>query len=60
MVHVNILQAVQGNPPNRDTGRVGAVGHIHFICMELVIKQDYEFINHMQVRRSSFTELASE
>lgn len=27
-----ILQAVQGNPPNNATGRVGAVGQIHFIC----------------------------
>lgn len=26
-----ILQAVQGNPPNNFTGRVGAVGQIHLI-----------------------------
>lgn len=26
-----ILQAVQGNPPNSFTGRVGAVGQIHLI-----------------------------
>lgn len=27
-----VLHAVQGNPPNSATGRVGAVGHIHLIC----------------------------
>lgn len=27
-----ILQAVQGKPPNKATGRVGAVGQIHLIC----------------------------
>jgi hypothetical protein len=26
------LHAVDGNPPKTDTGLVGAVGHIHFIC----------------------------
>lgn len=31
-VRKNILQAVQGNPPNKETGRVGAVGQIHFTC----------------------------
>lgn len=29
---MNILHAVQGNPPNNATGRVGAVGQIHLIC----------------------------
>lgn len=29
-----VLQAVQGNPPSIATGRVGAVGHIHLICMK--------------------------
>lgn len=32
-VKKSILQAVQGNPPNKETGRVGAVGHIHFTCI---------------------------
>lgn len=31
-VRKNIVQAVQGNPPNKETGRVGAVGQIHFTC----------------------------
>lgn len=29
-----ILQAVQGNPPNNATGREGAVGQIHLICIK--------------------------
>lgn len=28
----SILHAVHGNPPSIATGRVGAVGQIHFIC----------------------------
>jgi len=33
-VHLQVnLQAVQGNPPKTATGLVGAVGHIHLICM---------------------------
>lgn len=28
-----VLHAVQGNPPKTATGRVGAVGHIHLICV---------------------------
>jgi len=27
------LHAVQGKPPSIATGRVGAVGQIHFICI---------------------------
>lgn len=28
-----ILHAVHGNPPSIATGRVGALGHIHLICI---------------------------
>jgi hypothetical protein len=31
LAQVETLHAVEGNPPNTDTGLVGAVGHIHFI-----------------------------
>jgi len=28
-----VIHAVQGKPPSIATGRVGAVGQIHFICI---------------------------
>ena len=32
-IQTSIVHAVQGNPPSTATGRVGAVGHIHLICI---------------------------
>lgn len=42
----SFLHAVQGNPPNRATGRVGAVGHIHLICIMI-------FINHKKEKHET-------
>ena len=37
------IHAVHGNPPSSATGRVGAVGQIHLICITQ-IKQEHKII----------------